>query len=328
MDNFCKYAILNGGSLYSLIIDAKHTNGTGLTNPSIFIDKDSILVNLRHVEYTLYHAEKSKYCHPWGPLQYLHPENDLKLRTNNYLCTLNFDGQIERYSKVDTSFYDKPPLWDFIGLEDARVIRWNNKLYLSGVRRDTTVNGQGRMELSEIAEDIGGSYKELSRFRIPAPGNNESYCEKNWMPINDLPYHYVKWCNPTEVVKVDIEKGTCDTVFLGSRYYQTHDFRGGSNVVLWKNKYRIALIHQVDLYKNFNGRKNARYRHRFILWDINWNMIKYSDYFDFLGGEIEFACGMDSYQNNFLITFGYQDNSAFLLKCPETFIQEILDVKE
>ena len=38
----------------------------------------------------------------------------------------------------------------FVGLEDARVVRWNNQLYICGVRRDVYDNGQGRMELCEI----------------------------------------------------------------------------------------------------------------------------------------------------------------------------------
>lgn len=326
MDNFCRYAILNGGSLYPLLIDSKNTNGTGLTNPSIFIDNDEILINLRHVEYTLYHAEKEKYCHPWGPLQYLHPENDLKLRTNNYLCSLDtINHTIKEYSKVDTSANDIVPLWEFIGLEDARICRWDNKLYLSGVRRDTTTNGQGRMELSEIVKDINGVYKEVSRFRIPAPGKNDSYCEKNWMPILDMPYHYVKWCNPTEVVKVDIQNKTCDTIYLGQYTPGYYDFRGGSQVIPF-NDYRITLTHQVDLFNNYNGRKNAKYRHRFIIWDKQWNVIKYGEPFDFIGAQIEFSCGMCTHKDSLLITFGYQDNSAFLLKLPIKLFQEFMNV--
>lgn len=326
MDNFCKYAVSHGGSLYPLLIDSKCTNGTGLTNPSIFIDNDEILVNLRHVEYTLYHAEKEKYCHPWGPLQYLHPENDLKLRTNNYLCLLDStDYTIKKYTKVDTSSCDSAPLWEFIGLEDARIVRWNNKLYLSGVRRDTTPNGQGRMELSEIVQDTNDSYKEISRFRIPAPGKNDSYCEKNWMAIIDMPYHYVKWCNPTEVVKVDIENKSCDTVYLGQYVPGHYDFRGGSQVIPFNN-YRIALTHQVDLFNNYNGRKNAKYRHRFVIWDKEWNVVRYGEPFDFIGGQIEFSCGMCIYKDDLLITFGYQDNSAFLLKVPIKLFREFMNV--
>ena len=53
----------------------------------------------------------------------------------------------------------------FVGLEDSRIFRWEGDLYISGVRRDTTENGQGRMELSkiEVTED---AVKEVSRVRL------------------------------------------------------------------------------------------------------------------------------------------------------------------
>jgi hypothetical protein len=326
MDNFARYAILNGGKIYPLLIDSSLTNGTGLTNPSIFIDDDgSVLVNLRHVEYTLYHAEKGIFCHPWGPLQYLHKENDLRLITNNYLCILdNNTLGIKQYSKIDMSLLDTPPIWEFVGLEDIRLVKWNNKLYGSGVRRDTTTNGQGRIELSEIifSDNI---FKEISRFRIPAPGKNDSYCEKNWMPVTDMPYHYVKWCNPTEVVKADIENKTCETIYLGTPVYQTHDYRGGSQVIPWNSNYRLALTHQVDLFNNYNGRKNAKYRHNFIVWDKNWNVVSYGKPFNFLGAEIEFSCGMAIHNNKVFITFGFQDNSSFLLECPVKCLEDFIN---
>jgi hypothetical protein len=325
MENFAKLAILNGGRINKLLIDSSLTNGTGLTNPSILIYRDSILVNLRHVEYTLYHAEKGKFCHPWGPLQYLHRENDMRLITNNYLCNLNDNYDITNYSKIDTSKLDVTPIWEFVGLEDIRLVEWNNKLYGTGVRRDTTPNGQGRMELSEIVYE-DNTFKEISRFRVPTPGVNDSYCEKNWMPILDMPYHYVKWCNPTEIVRVDINKGVTETVFLGNYVYQSHDFRGGSQVIPWKDNYRIALTHQVNLFNNMNGRKNAKYRHRFIVWDKNWNIISYGEPFDFLGAEIEFSCGMAQFKDKILITFGFQDNSSFLLEFPIDFIGSLLNV--
>jgi hypothetical protein len=249
----------------------------------------------------------------------------MRLITNNYLCSLNSNYDIVNYSKIDTSKLDITPIWEFVGLEDIRLVEWNNKLYGTGVRRDTTTNGQGRMELSEIIHE-DNTFKEISRFRIPTPGANDSYCEKNWMPILDMPYHYVKWCNPTEVVKVDIEKGITETVFLGTYRPQSHDYRGGSQVIPWKNNHRLALTHQVNLFNNMNGRKNATYRHRFILWDKDWNVVSYGEPFDFLGGEIEFSCGMTQYQDKILITFGFQDNSSFLLECTIDFIESLLNV--
>lgn len=309
--NFVTKVLNAGGRIAPLIIDDLVYKGTGLFNPSVYLDKDKLLVNIRHCQYTIYHAEKNIFEHQFGPLVYLNPENDITLTTKNYLCELNNDLQITKATVIDTSKLDVKPIWEFIGLEDVRLVRWDNKLYTSGVRRDTTPNGVGRMELSEIVD-----YKEISRFRIPAPPPNSSYCEKNWMPITDMPYHYVKWCNPTEVVKVDPLNKTCETVFLGSYVQKPYDYRGGSQVIP-VGDYRVACVHVVNLFKSEAGRKNATYRHCFVIWDKNWNVVKYTEPFDFMGAEIEFCAGMTQDLNNdFLITFGFQDNTAYILKIP------------
>ena len=169
-----KKVIEAGGSIRPLIIPCEYTNGTGLMNPSVLIDNGKILVNIRHVNYTFYHSEKKLFQHQWGPLTYVHPENDMHLRTNNFYCELDGDLNIVRYNMIDMSKFDTyEPLWDFVGLEDARLVRWDEKLYITGVRRDTTTNGEGRMELSEIIVNED-SVKEISRFRIPPPKDPNS----------------------------------------------------------------------------------------------------------------------------------------------------------
>jgi hypothetical protein len=81
-----KYVITNGGSLHPLIIPASETNGTGLMNPSVFVDNGKVVMNLRHCQYTIYHAEKGIFEHQYGPLVYLNPENDITLTTKNFFC--------------------------------------------------------------------------------------------------------------------------------------------------------------------------------------------------------------------------------------------------
>lgn len=323
MENLAKLALINGGSIHPLIIPARLTNGTGLMNPSILWYKNKIIVNLRHVNYTFYHSEAKLFQHQYGPLTYVHPENDIHLRTFNYYLELDQSFNITRYNLVDTSLFDTyEPLWEFIGLEDARLVCWNDKLYMTGVRRDTTTNGQGRMELSEI-EINENSVREISRVRIEAPRDKNSYCEKNWMPFLDKPYHYIKWSNPTEVVKVDIADGSSTTVFDGQYLPTTTDFRGGSQIVSYQDKY-IAIIHEVDLFNSEVGRKDAVYRHRFALWDNNFQLIKYSEAFSIMDGHVEFATGMLIKDNNFLITFGFQDNAAYVLQIPEKVVLDLL----
>lgn len=321
--NFVTKSLNAGGSIHPLLIPQSFgTNGTGLFNPSIYKDGDDLLVNVRHCQYTIYHAEKGRFEHQWGPLCYLCPENDLTLTTTNFLCKINPDTlEITTRYKVDTSKLDVKPLWEFVGLEDVRLFRWEGKLYYCGVRRDTTTNGQGRMELSEIEFD-GVTAKEVSRWRIPAPGLDNSYCEKNWIPILDTPFHFVKWSNPTEIVRIDPDKKTCETVFLGSHVQKPYDFRGGSQVINF-GEYRISLSHILTkFYKSEAGRKNAQYRHCFIVWDRDWKVVKYSDLFTFMDAEIEFACGMTEHNGKYLITFGFQDNAAYLLETPKSVIEE------
>lgn len=309
-----KYALENGGSIHPLIIPPEYTNGTGLMNPSILIHNNEILVNIRHVNYTLYHSEGKTFQHKYGPLQYLHPENDVTLRTKNFICTLNNNYEVDKIYPVNTSKLDVEPLWEFIGLEDARLCYWDDKLYMTGVRRDTTTHGEGRMELSEIVlED--NEYKEISRVRIPAPGDNNSYCEKNWMPILEKPYHYIKWTNPTEIAFYNQENKTTISEIKSHYIPCDYDFRGGSQILKIAD-YHVAIIHDLNLFKSEQGNKDALYRHRFVIWDKDFNLIDFSDRFSFMDGDIEFSCGMAIEGRYFLITFGFQDNSAFLLKLP------------
>ena len=318
-----KKALKHGGAIYPLLLPPDKLPGPSIANPSIINYNGKILANLRVLNYILYHSETNLNEHPYGPMLYLHQESDQTLTTYNIFCELDDDLSIKAYSQIDSSDFDVEPLWEFIGLEDGRIVSWDDKLFLCGVRRDTTTNGVGRMELSELSAE-NNKIKEISRVRIPAPPPDESYCEKNWMPIVDKPYHFVKWTNPTEVVKFDPETKTTETVILGE--YQdldSFDLRGASQVLRMGDNY-IALLHETHLYRSEADRKDGTYYHRFILWDENFNIVKLSERFNFLGAKVEFSCGMCKRHEDFLITFGFQDNASFLFKVKQNFIMDML----
>jgi len=320
MANLVKSVIDNGGDIFPLIIPSTETNGTGLMNPSIFNDNGTLLCNLRHVNYTLMHCEGTQvFGNRHGPLAYLNPENDLHLKTINFMLELNKDMSIERYTKIDTSKCDVAPLWEFWGLEDARVVRWEGDLWISGVRRDTTTNGQGRMELCLLDND----WNERERYRIEAPIYKDSYCEKNWMVVEDLPFHYVKWANPTEVVRANISDLSSTQIVHKEGIGNLQNMRGSSQVVRWGD-YRICIIHETDLWKNKLDQRNAKYTHRFVIWDLEWNIQHISESFSFMDGEIEFCCGIALHNEDLLISFAFQDNAAYILKVPQSQINEVI----
>ena len=325
--NLVQRAVKYGGKLAPLVISKGLTSGTGLMNPSIFIDNDGdILVNLRHVNYTLYHAEnKQLFPSRWGPLSYLHPEKDLRLVTTNYLCRLDENLNMINYAKVDTSLLDSTPIWEFVGEEDCRLVQWDGDYYIIGVRRDTTTNGEGRMELSKIEIDKENwNVKEVSRLRIPTPGLNNSYCEKNWVPILDKPYHFIKWCSPVEVVKADPTEPKCDQVSFRQNLTPPSDQRGSSQLIRWGNMY-ISIHHEVILFKNYLQQKDGLYFHRLAVWDDQLNLVGLSpNKFTFLDGRVEFCVGMAEFQGDVLISFGFQDNAAFVLRTPRAVIEDMI----
>jgi hypothetical protein len=260
-------------------------------------------------------------------LVYIHPENDVRLRTNNVMGEIDENMQLKWYERIDTSKFPDKELWEFVGLEDCRIVRWNGKLYVCGVRRDLDKIGTGRMELSEI-EITEDGVKEVSQHRIPTPGHigdSGSYCEKNWMPIIDMPFHFVKWTNGTEVVKYNLEENTTEQVVLTQwKDLGCIDLRGGSQIIPYNENHRFCLNHETYLTKSDAGRKDGVYRHRFVVWDNDWNIVKVSRQFSFLNANIEFAVGMCEYGDDYLMTFGFQDNAAYLLRVSQKFVKQYI----
>ena len=328
-DNLVKTIIKDHqGLIKPLLIPSESTLGTGICNPSILVEGDKIHLILRHVEYTLYICEgEQKYQSAnQGPLSYYHREDKNELKTNNYYCEIdNETFEVKSNHRIDTSELDVRPIWTFIGLEDARLVKWANKYYLCGVRRDTTTNGQGRMELSEI-EINDGSVKEINRSRIEVD-DKDSYCEKNWMPILSKPFHFIKWTDPTEVVSVDLEKKHAQRISQKEKKYNTkYDIRGGSPLIEWFDDTYLCITHEVDFtLKNENGHKNASYYHRFVVFDANYDIVFMTEPFNFMTGKIEFCIGLERYKDDILIVFGFQDNGSYLLKVKKDSLKDMIE---
>ena len=329
-NNLVKLSIEHGGVIKPLIIPGEETGGTGLCNASIYLDeKEGLLVNIRHVGYVLHHVEfNQKYWGLWGCMQYVNPENFIYLETTNYLCHLDNDLNVINHNKIDTTKFDKKPLWDFIGQEDVRIFRWENILYTCGVRRDIDTVGTGRMEMCEVTYNNEG-VKEITRDRIEVP-ENDIYLEKNWMPVLDMPYHFIRHADPVELVKVDCLNKSCKVVIkkeitekIATTKLQNCDLRGGSQVIPF-GEYRLCITHEVffPFHPVGNG-KDAHYYHRFVFYDKDWNIVKISKRFKFMDAMIEFNCGLADVGEDLLITFGYQDNAAYVLRMPKKVLKKI-----
>lgn len=324
INNFVKEALNSGAIIRCLDLPVEYSEGLGMCNPSIFVDGEKVWVNVRRVNYAFHNSITNFWNTAYGPTNYHHPDHDQHLRTENYVAVLDRDFKIDESTirQVDYSAFYTEPIWSFVGEEDVRIVRWDDHLYLTGCRRDTTTDGESRMELTEV-NDEG---VEVNRYRIPTVKNKHTYCEKNWMPILDMPYHYVKWCNPLEIVKYDPHTDTTEQLMV--KHYdlsavnpdrELFDLRGSSQVVHVEGYY-IALVHEVGLWRNRYGERLANYFSRFIVWDEDWNIVKLSPRFWYLGFNVEFGTGLAFKDNKFYIPFSVFDNAAFLMVVDKSFI--------
>ena len=310
-----------GSMIKSIFIDDNDTTkGTGFCNAALLNDNGKILMNVRHVEYSIFYTKKHK-SSSQGSLSYYHDINKNQLVTNNYMCELDPETlTLKTFSLIDASNFNVEPKWDFVGLEDGRLAKWDDRLFLIGVRRDTTTNGVGRMEFSEIKDNA-----EVSRNRIEVE-DNTSYCEKNWMPILDKPYHFVKWTNPTEVVKVDLDNNISKCIHLSKHKYDLpQDLRGGTPLIPWYDGTYLAIVHECYfIQSDEHGFKDSCYKHRFVIWDADLNVKCITRPFDFMMGEIEFCIGLCEYNDKLIISFGYYDNCLFALKVSKDYINNLI----
>ena len=191
------------------------------------------------------------------------------------------------------------------------------------------------MELCKLDITPDGVY-ETTRERVEV--NPHTYLEKNWMPILDMPFHYVRWCNPLEIIKINpenkakqkVQEGKIDiisseVVFKSKQKLNLPlGIRGGSQVIPFGDDGdRICVTHDTHFYHHQNLKKDAHYYHRFIIWDKNWKVKRISEQFKFMDTMIEFSCGLIIKDNNLIITYGYQDNAAYALKMPLNLLDEL-----
>ena len=293
--NFVFKAIDAGGSLTKIKLEPEEN--TIFLTASILMNWDNrILLNLRNF-------------------------NQIYKTNFNHLGVLNSDFQIEEKFIVDISKFDTLPLCEYNGLEDARLVKWDGKMYLCGNNRyDTPVFGRRRIYLSEI-QIINGAIYEVSRYCMPAPENNDSHLEKNWMPILDMPYHFIRWSNPTEIVKYDIETNITTVVHKKQQNSKLQNLRGGSQVISWNDGY-LAVVHE-NYYKE-DSPYAYKYGHRFVFWDKDWNLTKISKEFVFFTDGTEFCAGLIYHDNEFILSFSINECENFIIKCPSSVVEKML----
>lgn len=270
------------------------------SSASLIKHEDGYRANLRGVNYYL---NKEGYG--------VSRHGDNIIRTLNYLLHLdkdfNITKSVEMKDESGTKIYPK----NVIGMEDIRL--FGDKYFLCTYP-----------QLNETKNyRIGwGTYDETGKVTrmIPLMANNETKCEKNWLPFIDNNKIYIIYSvGPLQIYKLNQEDGSMKEVSNKSLFSDKYinDFRGSSSPIKYKDGW-LATIHQVYY------AQPRKYFHRLIWFDKDFNDMKYSGLFFFDKPGIEFNLSICHSDEGLLMTYSHFDASSSIAVVDYSIIDEML----
>lgn len=314
MENLAEQAIKHGGVLEIVKGDVFTGNGTG----NITLEKNNngdIIVSYRVCSYTfLSFRNKISYNLKTQWIPVIGEFTELTFGSTNVVGTLNketlcVENQREYLPDVNRGKNV------YTGYEDVRLINWDNCMYAITSKPYSLGDRRIPIAVSKLNENYGVEKETLYIHQN---------VEKNWMPIENQPLTFLYTSvNPTNVIVCN------DKEFLVKKTIETNEpifYKGSTQVREYKNHY-IVLTHYNEE-TNVDDMSLYSYKHIFLKYDKDWNLVAKSEPFTFMGYSIEFACGLLVDENDVYLTFSLYDNVAFVLRFGTDFLDYLFGSKK
>jgi predicted GH43/DUF377 family glycosyl hydrolase len=267
------------------------------TNPSIVPHPDGgFFCLIRHVNYEYDHGV------------YRQLDGSDVIRTENYLYFLDDDYVTKWFSLIDDhNLCGHAEFFPVFGLEDARIVQREGGWWMSGTCREHRTDGRCQILMCKL--EINTQHESRINFSIQLPFLSQLRHEKNWMPINGDAHEWVWGVQPTVRCRFDVVTNS----LVPTRSAKGDlSIRGGSQVVPWRQGW-LAVVHDVE-----TSNVSRTYRHRFVRWDANWNLVQVSEPFRLGDDEfgLEFCAGLAvlGSEERLLLSVGIGDCRAELIE--------------
>ena len=272
------------------IIDFSHTkivDGVKCTSATPCIiphpyNSEQYIINIRWVSYRI------------SPEGVFHNAYDTPIKNSRFLLNKSM-------KKITPEVFVDEPSYIPHGVEDMRLFCFQNSLYYSGsfkVVESPTVISCGPYTFHD-------SKYQLEKHAIHvSPTINEH--EKNWAYVDYKgALCMIHSWYPIKIGKLDF---STNTLIIIEEKYDIPSlfklFRGSTPSFLWKDEIWF-IIHTTQQ----NGRGRV-YNHAFVVFDIDMNLLRYSDMFTFEKKLVEFCLGLIIENDRTIVSFSTMDNTS------------------
>lgn len=279
----------NNKKINLIIPEDKYGNKYSAFNPSIVTTKNGYIVNCRISNY-YFTSDGYKLIN-----------DDTHIISNNILLQLDKNFRLEKqlpilgYSPIHQKYNS--------GLEDCRLILYNNILYFTATCFEYNISNISRIVLCKLQNN------EIENIKL-IPEVNSGRPEKNWMPIvlnNKLVFIYS--IDPIIIIDENAKILHC------KKFNKFPHARGGA--ATFYNDGILVICHEVD--------DNCNYFHRLVYYDKNLEIKKATNLFYFFNIGIEFASGICiSHDQKIIITSGINDSKPYIFEISPKYLETIL----
>lgn len=275
------------------------------------------LLNTRYVNYTLT---------PLGYYIFHHPEN--KIISRNFMSILDDETLLPiSFTEIENPVSGLMDLeCAFHGMEDIRLFYSNNEdLHLctfelhKGVKFiATSINYSGIPNRNRMI--VGDYLPQLKNCKVMTPPDSNTWCEKNWIPINGSDKYIYRW-SPFEVGTLMKDNSLHIDFSIPTKSFICQKFRGSSVFVEgFRKNELIGVVHFSE------GNSPRHYYHCLVLMDaVTLKPVKYSQPFYFENIGIEFCIGFMIKNNKYYFWISQFDRDPAFISVDVDFIPFIFD---
>lgn len=322
--NINKNDLIDIDNNYGDLINSKNINTYDICNPSILKTAYGYIVSIRLTNF--YHV---------GVLNNWSLNGDDNI-VNSIIIIVHYDKLFNILSVnniIDKSWIDENKN-GIMGFEDAILFNINGQYYFTCVTLNTKPYNIGKQTLCKLPNISYNNIYEIKKSII-IQGTNINRVEKNWLYINSENNENMRFIyehDPLTIIEVEVENKNIEydkykNIKIISKNETILDFtkfRGSSIPILFDfiNTKYLSIIHEVIFKNNIK----ICYIHRFILYDIDYNIEKISKPFYFDNKGVEFCRGLSlNHENNkIIITIGIDDKISRIYFIKNEYVLNML----
>lgn len=267
------------------------------STPTLVEYEEGYWMNLRWINYS-YHANGSKKEWP------------------NLIVNLNSCYKLDKHFNPisEEEFLQEEeiePLWGSFGQEDIRIFKHANEYYYTATSHD---------EKKEVVYVSGGIYPMEHDFHKPYTLTNrpiipsfyqEKRHEKNWAFVtyqNKMAMVYAWY--PLQLTQIDYDSGELNRLTTKVMPEFFKDARGSTSGYQ-KGKEIWFVLHKRRAF--FKNRKHhLEYHHCFAIFDVELNLVRYSEWFTLGDSPVEFCIGLIVSDTEVILSYSLLDTQSFI----------------